>query len=47
MNQRDQENKSVNPEEVKELRLDELEKVSGGGGGNYEVPLPKNEEKDR
>ena len=44
MDQRDQKQKITVSESVKELKPDDLEKVSGGG---QPVPLPKNEEKDR
>ena len=44
MNQHDHEKKIAVSETAKELKPDELEKVSGGG---QPVQLPKNEEKDR
>ena len=44
MDQRDQKQKITVSETVKELKLDDLEKVTGGG---QPVQLPKNEEKDR
>ena len=44
MDQRDQKQKITVSESVKELKPDDLEKVTGGG---QPVQLPKNEEKDR
>ena len=44
MDQHDQKQKITVSESVKELKPDDLEKVSGG---RPPVKLPKNEEKDR